>query len=303
MITKTILDEFIAKFPECDLSELDVDSANDGYAIFDEAANDTLDETSKLLEKHKNILETQMFSLNSLALYCHNSNCDSNRVLKADFPGNDTNLGCALINIANTANAILKLCLFGFTSQAKTLYRTLLERVMQVIILFHSNDDFLEWRDAVSDLESKDALFQLFSKKERLHKKFEKIEIELFKFESKNVNSSELRQFRKSTIDNFSQSVHGASNSVLIESFSCCINDEDRYVPAAFGRACLSSQNLLDDTIFQLWYFMSLLRKLMSKVHSWQPDYSDDLVVGFELYRFTAHRLFEAEAKKSPDYK
>lgn len=291
MITDDILELFKSKFPEIPTDELTLEDVNSSYSLFTDYAENTQKEMEKLIGNQNSIIKTQILALNSLALFCDERKPNTNKVLSKDYQAKDFHLSASLINISNTANAILELCNRGFNTQAEILFRTLSERVLQTIVLFHNNDDFLNWSKAHETDESKQAHYDIFAKKERLHKKHEEIERLLLE---KSFDGIALRNYRKTKLNEYSMSVHGAYITVVMGS-STFLGDEgkEEVNSALFGQPCKSSLKIISATAFELWYFIILLRKLLLNVHNWKPDYKNDLIMSFDVYRFASHKLFE----------
>lgn len=288
MITNKLLKKFKSKHPDINISSANLTGINGAFDLFHDNRKVVRSDTEAYFKNEVVLIQTQILSLGSLISYCQNSMETTNRVLSANFPFKDIHLASILTNISNTAQCIYELCLNGFNVQAEVLYRTLLERTMQGIVLLNNADDMEHWLSAQDASASKKADFELFAKKERLYKKYEAIERELLQV---TPNSQELRKHRKGKMDNVSPAVHGASVPVTLGSFASW--NENEVKSALFGSSCRTSASILDGVIFELWFFFVLLTRTLSKVHEWQRDYQEELVVGFELYRYTAHKLFE----------
>lgn len=286
MITEELLHKFKERHPDLDTEALDLSSANSAFELFNENRTISLSETELHYSAEVAAIKTQVLALNSLVTYCLES--DTNRILDEGFSARDIHLAAMLTNVSNTAQSIYELCLNGFNVQADVLYRTLIERTMQAIVLLNDSEDMQKWLNADDSDLSKSAHYEIFAKRERIHKKYEAIERELL---SINPNSQELRAFRKQKMDEASLSVHGASNPVTVGSFSYW--GEDEVKSAIFGSPCRSSQRLLENVILELWFFFVLLTRTLTQEHKWKPDYTNSLVLGFELYRYTAHKQFE----------
>lgn len=290
MITDDVLDLFKSKYPDSDFENIDLEDVNSGYSIFDEFSENTISLTSESVELELIELKTQILCLNSLAIYCRHFNESERRVVSAEFPANDFHLSAALTNIANTTNSILELCRRGFNTQSGILLRSLSERVMQTIILFNNSSDFSLWFESQESEESKKAFYEVFSKRDRMHKKFEAIESNLLGVD---FDFNSLRGMRKSKLEEYSMDVHGSFISVVAGSSSFWGENGDEVNSAIFGQPCITSKKILGATIFEVWYFLKIFRQLLKVTHKWVPDYSNEFVRGFELYRYYAHNLFE----------
>ncbi|MGR5080338.1 DUF5677 domain-containing protein [Photobacterium swingsii] len=288
MITHELFEKFKESHPDLDRPDLELSGVNSGFDLFKENRLNSLTETQEHFKSEVIAIQTQILALNSLVAFVWQLDRETNQVLRQDFPARDLHLASILTNISNTAQSIYELCLIGFNVQADVLYRTLMERTMQAIVLLNNGEDMEKWLEAEDSDLSKVAHYELFAKRERMHKKYEAIERELL---SVNPNSQELRAYRKQKMDEASLSVHGASNPVTIGSFSYW--KDDKVQLAIFGSPCQSSNRLLNGVIFELWFFFVLFTRTLSNEHGWKPDYKNDLLLGFEVYRYTAHKQFE----------
>lgn len=289
MITEELLEKFRERHPELIKYDFDLEGVNSGYELFDDFRKDTLLVTSNEFKNEITIIKTQILALNTLSAYCLQSETKTNIVLNNEFTANDFHLAAILTNISNTTQSILELCLIGFNTQAHVLYRTLIERTMQAIILLNNNKDIELWLTAQDSNSSKEIHYELFSKRDRMFKQYESIECDLLNFE---LNNQKLRALHKERLTDASQVVHGASSQILLGSYAFQSDNDAK--PAIFGAPCLSSHKILNDTVFEIWFLLVLLTRTLKNKHKWIPDYSNELVLGFEIYRYTAHKLFES---------
>ncbi|AKR42052.1 hypothetical protein [Methylophilus sp. TWE2] len=218
-------------------------------------------------------IDLQIICLTSLAITCLESWQEQKKrrkIVMEDFPANDMNLGGCLLNIANTAMAINKLCLEGLDTQARVLVRTLDERLMQTPILFASKEDYKEWHKAESPEDSKSAHYRVFARKKRLYKRHAELESICLGTEV----SSELHAWKQENEDFYSMAVHGASSAVQIGSWAFDFGSEGMR-PNLFGTASAASIGTLKHTRFQLFWFMILFPAVLEKFHTWKPDVKD----------------------------
>lgn len=194
---------------------------------------------------------------------------EENRILDQDFPAKDLFLATWLTNISNTGRSIVRLSEEGFDTQARMLVRCLHERTRQAIIVLYSGDDYQAWHESDSGDDGKSSYYKLFSKKDRLNRRYHAIEQEL----SGGVIdfNHDLIRDRKNSDSFFSQAVHGSSLSVLVGAFAAKHNSDD-VGPAIFGQASSSSKSTLMHTHYDLLYFSLILHQLLKTVHSWVPD-------------------------------
>jgi hypothetical protein len=220
-------------------------------------------------------IEICVMAINLLALKCMHALAHDNRlrvILSEKFPARDINLSGALLNICHTSIAINKLCLEGLDTQARILVRTLDERLMQIPILFSTEQNYREWHAAQTPEESKSAHYRVFAKKKSLIKKYQEIERELFG----NEKDEESYKWHLENESFYSMAVHGASNAVLIGSFSFDFESE-KVFPNILGRASSASVQTLRHCRFQILWFLLMLERLLEKFHEWTPDLSQDL--------------------------
>ncbi|MBV1929542.1 MAG: hypothetical protein KUG81_08540 [Gammaproteobacteria bacterium] len=287
-ICQKLLDEFFLKDTYFHIDKPCVEDIVNGLTSVEGFHSSTEKKSEKELGKHKLGVYSQISSLSFLALSC----CDDDTapILRSDHPANDIQLMSHLINIANTENAIYKLCRLGFDSQARILLRDLDERLMQVVVLFSNSEDFEKWQIAEGVAESKQAHYEVFSRKNALLKKYGKIEQDILGYGSGEL---EAREFRKEELEKLSMSVHGASDEIAMSAWreSSESDREDRMVPNLLGGFSLRSCGTVLETFFRVWYFLKLFRLVLIKHHNWEQDFSDHNILAFEFYRFVSHKI------------
>lgn len=143
---------------------------DDLFTWIDSRPKESRLEAKHYIESEALHVRLHILSLVMLIASCAKSN-EENNIISQDHPAQDIHLCGLLNNICNTATSALHLIEMGFDTQARILARTLDERIYQTIILFESSTDYMQWKEAESPEESKQAHFNLFSKKGRILKK------------------------------------------------------------------------------------------------------------------------------------
>lgn len=253
--------------------------------------NSSVEESRKIQEQELSdellLVNLACLSIGALAIVSFDSE-GGNKVLSKEFAAKDLFLSTWLTNIANTGRSIVRLCEDGFDTQAKMLVRALHERTRQAVILFYSDEDFEKWHDPDSTDNGRSVHYDLFSKKDRLNKRYHIIERSLAN--SRSEYDHELVNYRRSSDAFFSESVHGSGASVLLGSFAFEHNSES-VNPATFGRASSASISTLSHTSFDLLYFLLVFDALLKDIHNWVPDKSCSFTLGYEAYRHTLIEL------------
>ena len=221
------------------------------------------------------------------------------RILLLDFPANDVNLGNCLLNIANTAIAINKLCLEGLDTQARALVRTLDERLLQTPVLFASADDYKRWHEAQSPEESKSAHYDVFARKKKLHKRHAELETICFG----DASQADVIAWRQANEDFYSMAIHGACSAVQVGSWAFDYESET-VRPNFFGTPSSASIGTLKHTRFQLFWFVLLFPVVLEKFHNWRPDEKDSwqqmYMACSEGILKTAHEWLQQKNPKVP---
>ncbi len=215
--------------------------------------------------KEVNVIDYISASLGALALGTLNNVEKENEVLAKDFPATDMWLSSHLTNIVNTALSIKDLCLNGFDTQARALVRTLDERIYQALILFSSAEDYRGWKNADS---SKQAYYEIFSKKKSLLNKITRLENKYLTLSES--NHVYLRSLREESDEYYSDCIHGAHVSVIAGALAYPFGniEEGPFISALFGRASSCSFQTLNHMIGQLAYFSHMLNVILIDMHS-----------------------------------
>ena len=236
-----------------------------------ENKNEAKDETKKHFRRETEVVDIMAATLGSLALSTMTNKTKNNTVLKKDYPATDWFLHCHITNIVNTLLSIKYLCINGFDTQARSLVRTLDERIYQTLILFSSSDDYELWHKTD---DPKFAHFKLFSRKKAILKKVSRLDTEYLS----NINFEILMSLRKESGEFYSDSIHGSAVNILAGSVAYPFSDLDdgQFIPALFGRASSCTFQTLHYVIGQTAYFSYMLHKILTDYHSWEVDSNDE---------------------------
>lgn len=215
-------------------------------------------------------IDLSLICLTGIAIPCvlNTSESPSPRILISGFPAKDINLGNCLINIINTAISINKLCQEGLDTQARVLVRTLDERLLQTPILFSNAEDYQKWHEAETDSDSKQVHYELFSKKQKLYKKYAILESICFNTSN---DGNEATLWRKENEEYYSMAVHGSSAAVQIGSWAFDF-DSDNVRPNIFDSPSSASVSTLQHIRFELFWFILLFQEILKKFHNWEPN-------------------------------
>ncbi len=292
-IYQELLDEFYSKKQYLDLIKSDAHSVSESYSFVEKTLNQAFNQLDGQFKQIKTGIIAQYISLSFLTMECLDKDKEES-ILKEDYPANDFQLGCHLIEISNTVISILQLCSNGFDLQARILLRNLEERLMQIIVLFTHNQDFIDWLAAQEVEESKTVNYNIFAKKGSLIKKYGLIEKEIlqdFDFKVSREHELNMRKFRKERSENLSMSVHGASTEVYLRSYKLLNHDSEKLIPSFLGTDNFYSLELINETFESMWYFLKLFRLLLFKYHFWEQDLNKPNIIAFEFYRFINHKI------------
>lgn len=232
---------------------------------------------SPRLIRYQTLIYLELAAIGSLSVAASEVGGET-KILQPDFPAKDIHLAGSLTNIVNTALAILRLALDGLDTQARVLVRTLNERIFQVLLLYSSAADFEEWQKAQDQLDTKQAWYQLFSRKRRLRRRLRELERAL-DFDLGDAHET----WRDGADADYSAAVHGGSVPVQVGSWAFDY-DTGHLTPALYGRASAAAKPTLAHTRWQLFYFILLFSRVLERVHHWKPQLSDPMIayhVGF----------------------
>lgn len=177
------------------------------------------------------------------------------------------------------------MCLGGFDTQARSLVRTLDERTSQSLILFSSAKDYEQWKNADS---SRQAHYEIFSKKKSLFKKNRKLDDKYLKLSEK--DHVRLRAIREEDEEYYSDNIHGANTSVIVGSIAYPFEDEGLFISAIFGRASSCSYQTLHHLIGQIAYFSYMINAILNDLHQIQGVENNEFV---NKYRATEPKVME----------
>ena len=164
--------------------------------------------------------------------------------------------------LCNSALSIRKLALIGFEPQARVLTRSFVEAIYQTLVIFHDHESYLAYKKGIDANSSKDAYYEVFAKKQSLHKKLQKLE-DSFANQS-SVERDEQYTQRVKMLEHYSQATHSSAIHVLTSSLQP--NDESKLAPTILGKFSLSTENTLLNCSHEICYFCMLLEHIAEKV-------------------------------------
>ena len=103
------LDDYNNKHKGIGYEPLKLDVLNDNHQMFSVSPENALKHSLGVVGELKEIIEAQLLSIGSLALYLTRDFNTNSNVIKSDFPAKDFQLGSSLIDLANTADSAFKL--------------------------------------------------------------------------------------------------------------------------------------------------------------------------------------------------
>lgn len=175
-----------------------------------------------------------------------------------------TNLAVAnhLSWLCNSALTIRKLSLTGFEPQAKVLARSLVEAIYQTLVVFHDNESYLAYKQGIDSNSSKEAYYEVFAKKQSLHKNVQKLE-DSFTSRSPVERDVQYAQ-RVKMLEHYSQATHSSAIHVLTSALQP--NDESGLNATILGKYTLSTQNTLLNCSHEICYFCMLLEHIAQNI-------------------------------------
>ncbi|KJZ16088.1 hypothetical protein TW85_04315 [Marinomonas sp. S3726] len=232
-----------------------------------ENKQEAIEESNAHFQKEERLIDYISASLGALSLATLGNTIKENEILDINYPATDMWFSAHLTNIINTVLSIKDLCINGFDTQARSLVRTLDERIYQTLILFSSAEDYDAWKNTE---DSKQAHYELFSKKKSILKKITKLDSKYLSLSASNHDF--LRSLRRADEEYYSDCIHGASVSVVIGSLAYPFGDleEGPFVSSLFGRASSCSFQTLHHVIGQMAYFTYMLNAILMDIHSIQ---------------------------------
>lgn len=234
------------------------------------------------------VLDYICASLGALAIGTLSNVVKENEVLSKDFPATDYWLSCHITNVVNTALSIKELCISGFDTQARSLIRIFDERILQLLILFSSAEDYEKWKNPDS---SKSAHYDLFSKKKSLLKKAKKLDEKYFKLTEQELIT--IKALREERDEYYSDCIHGAHTSVIVGSIAYPFKDDKDglFISSIFGRASSCSYQTLHHLIGQLSYFSYMLNALLNDLHQIQNVNNNKFISEYKKTELSVMKL------------
>lgn len=154
--------------------------------------------------------------------------------------------------LANTLIAIRELCASGLDLQARILLRSLLDAVYQAIILFHNQDDYVEFQRGLTEENSREVYYKLFTQKKGIFAKLAKIEEKLG---VSHMVAQEFRKVREEAFVTFSQATHGSFGAVT---FGSWVESKKSIEPTLLGCATTYSEAPLLFAVHEVVYFVTI---------------------------------------------
>jgi hypothetical protein len=246
---------------------------------------ESLEDSQKHFKKEIELIDFIAAVLGGLAFFTMANQRNENILLSSTYPSSDWKFHAHLTDLINTFISIKELCLNGFDTQARSLVRVLDERIYQNLILFSSPEDYRVWADGES---SKQAHFELFSKKKSIFKKIRALDEKYLN----QKNAQEALAIRKEYEEYYSDSIHEASLSIYAGSLAYPFGnlDDGPFVSTLYGRASSCSYQTLHHTIGQMAYFVIMIGAILEDVHSLKHIEASDLI---DTYRNNRYEIME----------
>lgn len=245
---------------------------------------ESLKDSQKHFKKEIELIDFIAAALGGLAFFTMNQR-NENILLSSTYPSSDWKFHAHLTDLINTFISIKELCIHGFDTQARSLVRVLDERIYQNLILFSSSEGYKKWAEAES---SKQAHYELFSKKKFIFKKIKALEEKYLN----QKNTQEALIIRKENEEYYSDSIHGASISIYAGSVAYPFGnlDDGPFASTLYGRASSCSYQTLHHSIGQMAYFVIMIGAILEDVHSLKNIEASDLI---DTYRNNRYQIIE----------
>lgn len=250
-----------------------------------EMKEEALEESQKHFQKEIDAIDYIAALLGGLAFFTMENQSKNNILLSNSYPSSDYKFHVHLTDLINTLLSIKELCINGFDAQSRALVRVLDERIYQNLVLFSSSEDYIKWAEAES---SKQAHYELFSKKKSIFKKIRALEEKYLE----QTNADEMLSFRKEKEEYYSDSIHGASISIYAGSVAYPFGnlDDGPFISTLYGRASSCSFQTLHHSIAQMTYFVIMIDAILKDIHSLKNIESNDLI---DTYRNNRYKVIE----------
>lgn len=156
--------------------------------------------------------------------------------------------------LCNTAIGIRSLVFQGLEPQARVLMRSFVEATYQTLILFNDTEAYTTYLKGMNNEKSKEVHYELFSKRNRLHKRIQALEDEL-KDSYEDSREAQYKQ-RINMLEHYSQATHSSSLHILTSSFQP--DDKDNLQSTILGKVTAESENTLLNCSHEIIYFSIL---------------------------------------------
>lgn len=168
--------------------------------------------------------------------------------------------------LCNSALAIRKLALAGFEPQARVLARAFIEAIYQTLVIFYDHKSYLCYLKGIDNKTSKEAYYEVFAKKQSLHKKLQKLEDSVA--QRNPAERDEQYSQRVGMLEYYSQATHSSAIHVLTSSLQP--GDESGLDVTILGKFSLGTENTLLNCAHEICYFCLLFEHIINNI--WQID-------------------------------
>lgn len=197
--------------------------------------------------------------------------------------------------LCNSALAIRTLALKGLEPQSKVLTRSFVESIYQTLVIFHDHDSYIRYSKGKDAQVSKEVYYEVFSKKQRLQNKLQKLEDEFKRLPD--AKRSEQREQRIHMLEHYSQATHAAANHILTSSLQP--NQGNHLEPTILGKFSIATENTLLNCSHEICYFAILFDHIVKNCWKVQHTEFDDhyqtfselakLTIMFRTHRVKSH--------------
>ncbi len=165
--------------------------------------------------------------------------------------------------LCNTAIAIRKLAFTGFEPQARVLARTFIEAIYQTLVIFSDHESYLLYQHGIDSKSSKKAYYEVFSKKQKLQKKLQKLEDSIV---TNNYTTERDEQYfqRLGMLEFYSQATHSSALHVFKSALQA--DNESKLKPIILGGFSLDTENTLLNCSHEICYFCILFDHIIKNI-------------------------------------
>ena len=198
--------------------------------------------------------------------------------------------------LCNSALSIRKLVLAGFEPQARVLARSFVEAIYQTLVVFYDQNSYLAYQKGRDAKSSKEAYYEVFAKKQSLHKKLQKLE-DSFALRSSSERDEQFKQ-RVHMLEHYSQATHSSAIHVFTSSLQP--HDEAALEPTILGRFSLNSENTLLNCSHEICYFCILFEHIAKNIWAIEGlDNNEHYKMFSQLFKLAA-KFRTHEVQSSP---